>query len=410
MICFKIEKDAWIISKFIPDHNYDLVKSSARAMMRSQRHVDEAHANIIEDMDNAGIKPCGASTVVFQSRSLKKCGLAYSQNVSDNGKHACKAPAEGINLRMSQIMHKAICFATKGALTNEATKMAVDHLELGIKNLAGILKNVNLSYSSSSKPTQVDNEESDEEKDEDNSRKVLGPQRVRAKGIANARLKIQLEKKRRKRNVSQAYSKSQGANHADKDKASSTRGGREISNNILPSFPCTQLEPDIHAYGILAKGYVRAGQPGKAEALLSSQSNLLQIPEVVILTPEYQQTGMLGVKSDIYSLGVIFLQILTGRPPMGLTHVQRAIEKGTFADMLDPKMPDWPVEEALILAKIAIKCVELWRKDRPDLCKEVLPELERLKALAESNYHYPSLSGYMSPSNQSQFSRRGGKL
>ncbi|XP_061365172.1 protein FAR1-RELATED SEQUENCE 5-like [Gastrolobium bilobum] len=59
MICFKIEKDNWIVYKFIPDHNHDLVKSSARAMLRSQRHVDEAHANMIENMDNAGIKPCG---------------------------------------------------------------------------------------------------------------------------------------------------------------------------------------------------------------------------------------------------------------------------------------------------------------------------------------------------------------
>ncbi|XP_061345083.1 protein FAR1-RELATED SEQUENCE 5-like [Gastrolobium bilobum] len=59
MICFKIERDNWIVYKFIPDHNHDLVKSCARAMLRSQRHVDEAHAKMIEDMDNAGIKPCG---------------------------------------------------------------------------------------------------------------------------------------------------------------------------------------------------------------------------------------------------------------------------------------------------------------------------------------------------------------
>ncbi|GAU15222.1 hypothetical protein TSUD_09600 [Trifolium subterraneum] len=56
------------------------------------------------------------------------------------------------------------------------------------------------------------------------------------------------------------------------------------------------------------------------------------------IDPEYQQTGMLGVKSDIYSLGIIFLQILTARQPMGLTHhVGRAIEKGTFDEMLDPR-------------------------------------------------------------------------
>ncbi|CAI9780303.1 unnamed protein product [Fraxinus pennsylvanica] len=102
------------------------------------------------------------------------------------------------------------------------------------------------------------------------------------------------------------------------------------------------------------------------------------------IDPEYQQTGMLGIKSDVYSLGVVLLQIITAKPPMGLTHhVERAIEKGTFADALDPAVPDWPVEEALKFAKVALKCTELRRKDRPDLGNVVLPELNRLKALAE---------------------------
>ncbi|KAG4931095.1 hypothetical protein JHK84_048087 [Glycine max] len=123
------------------------------------------------------------------------------------------------------------------------------------------------------------------------------------------------------------------------------------------------------------------------------------------IDPEYQQTGMLGVKSDIYSLGIIFLQLLTASPPMGLTHhVGRAIEKGTFADMLDPKVSGWPVEDALSLAKIGIRCAELRRRDRPDLGKEVLPELNRLRELAENNDHHSMFSGYASPSNQSQVS------
>ncbi|KAL2974823.1 hypothetical protein AAZX31_14G124000 [Glycine max] len=124
------------------------------------------------------------------------------------------------------------------------------------------------------------------------------------------------------------------------------------------------------------------------------------------IDPEYQQTGMLGVKSDIYSLGIIFLQILTASPPMGLAHhVGRAIEKGTFADMLDPKVSDWPVEDALSLAKIGIRCAELRRRDRPDLGKEVLPELNRLRELAENNDHHHSMfSSYGSPYNQSQVS------
>ncbi|KAI3468100.1 hypothetical protein Pfo_024763 [Paulownia fortunei] len=100
------------------------------------------------------------------------------------------------------------------------------------------------------------------------------------------------------------------------------------------------------------------------------------------IDPEYQQTGKLGTKSDIYSLGVMLLQIITARPPMGLTHhVERAIEKGTFADLLDPTVPDWPVEEALSYAKLALKCAELRKKDRPGLGKDILPELNRLKEL-----------------------------
>ncbi|CAH1451083.1 unnamed protein product [Lactuca virosa] len=104
------------------------------------------------------------------------------------------------------------------------------------------------------------------------------------------------------------------------------------------------------------------------------------------IDPEYQQTGMLGVKSDVYSLGVMLLQIITARPPMGLSHhVERAIEKGTFAEILDPAVTDWPVEEALGFAKLSLGCVELRRKDRPDLGKVVMPHLQRLRLLADDD-------------------------
>uniref|UniRef100_A0A5B6Z2J0 RING-type E3 ubiquitin transferase n=1 Tax=Davidia involucrata TaxID=16924 RepID=A0A5B6Z2J0_DAVIN len=124
------------------------------------------------------------------------------------------------------------------------------------------------------------------------------------------------------------------------------------------------------------------------------------------IDPEYQQTGMLGIKSDIYSLGIIFLQIITAKPPMGITHhIERAIEKGTFVEMLDPAVPDWPVEEALSFAKLALKCAELRRKDRPDLGKVVMPELERLRTLAEESMSHTMFSNSAGPSpNQSQVS------
>ncbi|CAO2047234.1 unnamed protein product [Urochloa humidicola] len=114
------------------------------------------------------------------------------------------------------------------------------------------------------------------------------------------------------------------------------------------------------------------------------------------IDPEYQQTGMLGVKSDVYSLGVMLLQIVTARPPMGLTHhVGRALERGTFADLLDPAVHDWPMEEAHRFAEVSLRCCELRRKDRPDLATVVLPELNRLRALGEDNMEYCNpMSGF----------------
>ncbi|XP_068501057.1 U-box domain-containing protein 35-like isoform X2 [Phaseolus vulgaris] len=110
------------------------------------------------------------------------------------------------------------------------------------------------------------------------------------------------------------------------------------------------------------------------------------------IDPEYQQTGMLGVKSDVYSLGIIFLQLLTGRTPMGLAYrAGEAIENDTFEEMLDPSVTDWPLQQVLCLAKMAVKCAELRRKDRPDLAKVVLPELDKLRDFAEENMTVQSL-------------------
>ncbi|XP_038886009.1 U-box domain-containing protein 35-like isoform X3 [Benincasa hispida] len=116
------------------------------------------------------------------------------------------------------------------------------------------------------------------------------------------------------------------------------------------------------------------------------------------IDPEYQQTGMLGVKSDVYSLGIMFLQLITARAPMGLTHhVGRAIEKGTLSEILDPSVTDWPAEETLCFAELALKCAELRRKDRPDLGKVVLPELIRFQSLAEASMYAPVTDGVSSP-------------
>ncbi|KAJ8621296.1 hypothetical protein MRB53_029825 [Persea americana] len=74
------------------------------------------------------------------------------------------------------------------------------------------------------------------------------------------------------------------------------------------------------------------------------------------IDPEYQKTGMLGIKSDVYALGIILLQLITGRAPMGLAHnIEMAIEDRALEKMLDPKVPDWPMEETMKFAELALR-------------------------------------------------------
>ncbi|WOL00252.1 U-box domain-containing protein 35-like [Canna indica] len=102
------------------------------------------------------------------------------------------------------------------------------------------------------------------------------------------------------------------------------------------------------------------------------------------MDPEYQRTGLVSAKSDTYALGMVILQLLTGQSPMGLAlTVETALEKDSLIEILDPKAGQWPEAEAKELAILGLSCLELRRKDRPDLNNQVLLVLERLKDVAE---------------------------
>uniref|UniRef100_A0A0A9DFD9 RING-type E3 ubiquitin transferase n=1 Tax=Arundo donax TaxID=35708 RepID=A0A0A9DFD9_ARUDO len=101
------------------------------------------------------------------------------------------------------------------------------------------------------------------------------------------------------------------------------------------------------------------------------------------IDPEYQRTGVLSMKSDVYALGIVILQLLTARSPMGLAHVvETALEDGCFVDVLDATAGHWPLSETQELAALALRCSEMRRKDRPDLNNRILPTLELLKDVA----------------------------
>nr|GMC61869.1 U-box domain-containing protein 35-like [Ipomoea batatas] len=104
---------------------------------------------------------------------------------------------------------------------------------------------------------------------------------------------------------------------------------------------------------------------------------------VCYIDPEYTRTGLISPKSDVYALGMVILQLLTAKQAIGLTHiVETAIDIDTLAEILDTEAGKWPLEETKELTKLALKCTELKRKDRPDLKDHILPILEKLKDVA----------------------------
>ncbi|XP_052199671.1 U-box domain-containing protein 34-like isoform X2 [Diospyros lotus] len=103
------------------------------------------------------------------------------------------------------------------------------------------------------------------------------------------------------------------------------------------------------------------------------------------MDPEYQRTGTVRPKSDLYAFGIIVLQLLAGRQPNGLLlTVENAIANGSLSDILDKSIPDWPLAEAQELAHVALKCSRLRCRDRPDLETEVLPVLKNLADFADA--------------------------
>ncbi|KAF4364939.1 hypothetical protein F8388_020653 [Cannabis sativa] len=118
------------------------------------------------------------------------------------------------------------------------------------------------------------------------------------------------------------------------------------------------------------------------------------------MDPEYQRTGLISPKSDVYGFGMVILQLLTAKPALALAHVvETAVKEGCLEDILDSKAGNWPSEETKEMVELGLSCVELFRKDRPDLQAQILPTLQRLKITADKARDSASRMHFSPPPN-----------
>ncbi|CAL4903528.1 unnamed protein product [Urochloa decumbens] len=96
------------------------------------------------------------------------------------------------------------------------------------------------------------------------------------------------------------------------------------------------------------------------------------------MAPEYAMRGLYSTKSDVFSFGVLVLEIVTGRRNAGSYNTEQDIDlinivwehwtKGTVMDLVDPSLIDHPpTEEMLKCIHIGLLCVQRKPSARPTM-------------------------------------------
>lgn len=105
---------------------------------------------------------------------------------------------------------------------------------------------------------------------------------------------------------------------------------------------------------------------------------------------EYAYTLKVEEKSDIYSFGVVLLELITGKRPVGECEFEEGmnlagwvkkitkLERGRVMEITDPKVSDFPMEEAMHMFFVALLCLQEQPKHRPSM-REIVHMLTHCK-------------------------------
>ncbi|XP_038691437.1 receptor-like serine/threonine-protein kinase SD1-7 isoform X2 [Tripterygium wilfordii] len=101
------------------------------------------------------------------------------------------------------------------------------------------------------------------------------------------------------------------------------------------------------------------------------------------MSPEYAMNGLFSVKSDVFSFGVLVLEIVSGKKNTGfyhsngelnlLGHAWRLWREGTGPELIDQSVGEsYSLNEVLRCIQVALLCVQERTEDRPTMSSVVL--------------------------------------
>ncbi|KAL4305370.1 hypothetical protein AHAS_Ahas16G0071500 [Arachis hypogaea] len=164
------------------------------------------------------------------------------------------------------------------------------------------------------------------------------------------------------------------------------------------SQPCV-IHRDFKASNILLENnfHAKVADFGLAKQAPEGRANYLStrvMGTFGYVAPEYAMTGHLLVKSDVYSYGVVLLELLTGRKPVDMSQPTgqenlvtwaRPIlrDKDRLEEIADPKLGGkYPKEDFVRVCTIAAACVAPEANQRPTM-GEVVQSLKMVQRITE---------------------------
>ncbi|XP_058082319.1 receptor-like serine/threonine-protein kinase ALE2 isoform X2 [Magnolia sinica] len=192
------------------------------------------------------------------------------------------------------------------------------------------------------------------------------------------------------------------------------------------SQPCV-IHRDFKASNILLENdfHAKVADFGLAKLAPEGRANYLStrvMGTFGYVAPEYAMTGHLLVKSDVYSYGVVLLELLTGRKPVDMSQPSgqenlvtwaRPIlrDKDRLEELADPKLGcKYPKDDFVRVCTIAAACVALEASQRPTMGEVVqsLKMVQRVTEFQDSSSTRPNLrqssTTYESDGTSSMFS------